>query len=74
MLQVKRSFLDSRQAGVPHRLRYRLAFDRTICRAALGVFVRAVLGWYRRAPDTPGLPTAGAARSPWCSGLGPGWN
>jgi hypothetical protein len=33
---------------VPPRLRYRLAFDHTLCRAAVGVFVRAVLGWYRR--------------------------
>jgi hypothetical protein len=33
---------------VPHRLRYRLAFDHGLCRAVLGVFVRAVLGWYRR--------------------------
>jgi hypothetical protein len=33
---------------VPHRLRYRLAFDHTLCRAVVGVFVRAVLGWYRR--------------------------
>jgi len=33
---------------VPHRLRYRLAFDHTLCRAVIGVFVRAVLGWYRR--------------------------
>src|SRR4029434_8559346 len=33
---------------VPHRLRYRLAFDHAQCRAAVGVFVRAVPGWYRR--------------------------
>jgi len=33
---------------VPHRLRYRLAFDHTLCRAVVGVFVRAVLGDYRR--------------------------
>ena len=33
---------------VPHRLRYRLAFDHALCRAVVGVFVRAVLGWYRR--------------------------
>jgi hypothetical protein len=33
---------------VPHRLRYRLAFDYTLCRAVIGVLVRAVLGWYRR--------------------------
>ena len=33
---------------MPHRLRYRLAFDHALCRAVIGVFVRAVLGWYRR--------------------------
>jgi len=33
---------------VPHRLRYRLAFDHTLCRAVVAVCVRAVLGWYRR--------------------------
>ena len=33
---------------VPHRLRYRLAFDHALCRAVLGVFIRTVLGWYRR--------------------------
>jgi Putative transposase len=33
---------------VPHRLRYRLAFDHALCRAVVGIFVRAVLGWYRR--------------------------
>jgi hypothetical protein len=33
---------------VPHRLRYRLAFDHVLGRAVVGVFVRAVLGWYRR--------------------------
>ncbi len=33
---------------VPHRLRNRLAFDHALCRAVLGVFARAVLGWYRR--------------------------
>src|SRR5262245_31043713 len=34
---------------VPHRLRYRLAFDHALCRAVIAVFVRTVLGWYRRA-------------------------
>jgi hypothetical protein len=42
---------------VPHRLRYRLAFDHALCRAVLGVFIRAVLAWYRRRPAC------------WC----PGW-
>jgi hypothetical protein len=33
---------------VPHRLRYMLAFDHTLCRAVVGVFMRAVLGFLRR--------------------------
>jgi hypothetical protein len=33
---------------VPHGLSYRLAFDHALCRAVVGVFLRAVLGWYRR--------------------------
>jgi hypothetical protein len=40
---------------VPHRLRYRLAFDHALCRAVLGVFVRAVLGWYRRCGRRSGV-------------------
>ena len=41
---------------VPHRLRYRLAFDHALCRAVLGVFIRAVLGWYRRRGRRAGVP------------------
>ena len=41
---------------VPHRLRYRLAFDHALCRAVLGVFIRAVLGWYRRRSRRAGVP------------------
>jgi len=41
---------------VPHRLRYRLAFDHALCRAVLGVFIRAVLGWYRRRGRRGGVP------------------
>ncbi|HZU40573.1 MAG TPA: transposase [Solirubrobacteraceae bacterium] len=41
---------------VPHRLRYRLAFDHALCRAVLGVFIRAVLGWYRRRARRAGIP------------------
>ncbi|TMA44757.1 MAG: transposase, partial [Deltaproteobacteria bacterium] len=33
---------------VPHRLRYLLAWNHTLCRALLAVYVRAVLGLYRR--------------------------
>src|SRR5205823_4600083 len=36
-------------------LRYRLAFDHALCRAVLGVFVRAVLGDYRRRARRQGL-------------------
>ncbi|MFN8543379.1 MAG: transposase [Candidatus Binatia bacterium] len=41
---------------VPHRLRYRLAFDHALCRAVLGIFVRVVLGWYRRRARRAGIP------------------
>jgi hypothetical protein len=47
---------------VPHRLRYRLAFDHALCRAVLGVFVRAVLGWYRRRARRAGFADS---RSGW---------
>jgi hypothetical protein len=33
---------------LPHRLRYALAFDHTLCRGALAVFLRALLGLQRR--------------------------
>ena len=33
---------------LPYRLRYRLAWNHSLCRALLGVSVRAVLGFYRR--------------------------
>jgi Putative transposase len=35
-------------ATLPFRLRYRLAYDRRLCRAVLGVFVRALLGFEQR--------------------------
>ena len=41
---------------VSHRLRYRLAFDHALCRAVLGVFIRAVLGWYHRRGRRAGVP------------------
>ena len=34
--------------SVPHRLRYRLAYDHRLCRTVLGVFVRALRSAYRR--------------------------
>jgi hypothetical protein len=33
---------------LPHRIRYLLAWDHTLCRAVVGVFVRGVLGFLRR--------------------------
>ncbi len=33
---------------LPSRLRYALAWDHALCRAVVAVFVRAVIGWYRR--------------------------
>jgi len=49
---------------VPHRLRYRLTFDHAFCRAVLGVFVRAVLGDYRRRARRQGQRDGQAAPSP----------
>jgi Putative transposase/Transposase zinc-binding domain len=34
--------------SLPHRLRYLLAYNHSLCRAVLAVAVRAVLGFYRR--------------------------
>ncbi len=34
--------------SLPHRLRYLLAWNHKLCRAVLGVYVRAVLSFYRR--------------------------
>ena len=59
---------------VPHRLRYRLAFDHALCRAVLGVLRRVVLGCIAAAGSAPGPPMAGAAWSPSSSGSGAGWN
>jgi len=33
--------------SLPHRIRYVLAWDHPLCRAVVGVFMRAVLGWLR---------------------------
>ncbi|MPZ21898.1 MAG: hypothetical protein GEV06_29115, partial [Luteitalea sp.] len=39
---------------LPHRIRYLLAWDHVLCRAVVGVFMRAVLGFLRRrARDRP---------------------
>jgi Putative transposase/Transposase zinc-binding domain len=41
--------------SVPHRLRYRLAYDHRLCRIVLGVFVRALRSAYRRQAKRQGL-------------------
>ena len=41
--------------SVPHRLRYRLAFDHALCRAVLSVFIRALLAFYRRRARRAGV-------------------
>lgn len=41
---------------VPHRLRYLMAWDHRLCRAVLAVFVRGLLGWYRRRAKRRGIP------------------
>jgi hypothetical protein len=48
--------------SVPHRLRYRLAYDHRLCRTVLGVFVRALRLAYRLAQPPRALPHAGARR------------
>ncbi len=42
--------------SLPHRLRYLLAWNHKLCRAVLGVYVRAVLGFYRRRARQNGIP------------------
>ena len=41
--------------SLPHRLRYLLAYNHALCRAVLGVTVRAVLGFYRRRAGRAGV-------------------
>jgi hypothetical protein len=54
---------------VPHRLRYLMAWDHRLCRAVLGVYVRVLLGWYRRQAERRGIlastctPTCASAHS-----------
>jgi hypothetical protein len=40
---------------LPSRVRYALAWDHALCRAVVAVFVRAVLGWYRRQARRTGV-------------------
>ena len=53
--------------SVPHRLRYRLAYDHRLCRAVLHVFVRALRSAYRRQARRHGLAggETGASAGPW---------
>jgi Putative transposase/Transposase zinc-binding domain len=44
--------------SVPHRLRYLLAWNHQLCRAVLAVYVRAVLGLYRRRARRRGVKGA----------------
>ena len=44
--------------SVPHRLRYLLAWNHKLCRAVLAVYVRAVLGLYRRRARRRGVKGA----------------
>jgi hypothetical protein len=50
--------------SLPHRLRYALAYDHRLCRAVLGVFVRAVLAFEQRRAGRLGIRgRAGAVTS-----------
>ncbi len=42
--------------SVPHRLRYRLAYDHQLCRTVVSVFVRALRSVYRRRARRQGVP------------------
>lgn len=48
--------------SLPHRLRYRLAWDHALCRAVAGHTMRAILGFLRGLPTR--IPEARPARSP----------
>ena len=41
--------------SLPHRLRYLLAWDHTLSRAVLGVYVRVLLGFHRRQARRRGI-------------------
>ena len=41
--------------SLPHRVRYQLAWDHDLCRAVVGVTLRAVLGWLRRRARLDGV-------------------
>ena len=42
--------------SLPFELRYRLAWDHELCRAVLGVYTRALLGYYRKRAKRAGHP------------------
>jgi hypothetical protein len=46
---------------LPHRLRYKLAYDHRLCRAVLAAFVRALLGFERRRAREQGIDGRGGA-------------
>jgi len=46
---------------LPHRLRYKLAYDHSLCRAVLAVFIRGVLGFERRRARAQGIRGRGGA-------------
>ena len=46
---------------LPHRLRYRLAYDHRLCRAVLGVYARALLSFQRRLAREQGVDGRGGA-------------
>jgi hypothetical protein len=41
--------------SLPHRFRYRLAYDHARSVAVFGIFVRAVMSFYRRCAKARGL-------------------
>jgi hypothetical protein len=41
--------------SLPHRLRYLPAWDHELCRAVVGVYIRAVLGWLRQRARRDGV-------------------
>jgi hypothetical protein len=49
--------------SVPHRFRYRLAHDHAQSVFVLGLFVRAVMAFYRRCVKTRGLRAGQTGRS-----------
>jgi hypothetical protein len=54
--------------SLPWALRYQLAFDASLCRAVLAVFLRGVFGWLAATAARQGFASPGAGRSPGVSG------